>query len=203
MCAMYVMCAWKCSTEQNLHVNPPELFCDWQPIRKAAMFHGRVRSLLLCQPPPHCSVGEKAAQTEGWDSFNYATDYEAGQYSTSTHRLQLTAKWVQVTLHQSPRRKFKLCQPEWHQSVKCYHDMKPPVSQRWAWWDVLAVAVAFMLCWNSSSKKMNTHCLFSYSPPRPAFQSLLNVDLTYYRSDSYDTHKCVFSAMVKIQCLHK
>lgn len=74
MCAMCVMCAWKCSTEQNLHVNPPELFCDWQPIRKAAMFHSRVRSPLLCQPPPHCSVGEKAAQTEGWDSFNYATD---------------------------------------------------------------------------------------------------------------------------------
>lgn len=60
--------------EKNLHVNPPELFCDWQPIRKAAMFHSRVRSPLLCQPPPHCSVGEKAAQTEGWHSFNYATD---------------------------------------------------------------------------------------------------------------------------------
>lgn len=60
--------------EQNLHVNPPELFCDWQPIRKAAMFHGGVRSPLLCRPPSHCSVGERAAQTEGWDSFNNAAD---------------------------------------------------------------------------------------------------------------------------------
>lgn len=61
--------------EQNLHVKPPGLFCDWQPIRKAAMFYGRVgKRPLLCRPPSHCSVGEKAAQTDDWDSFDYATD---------------------------------------------------------------------------------------------------------------------------------
>lgn len=61
--------------EQNLHVKPPQLLRDWQPMRKAAMFHGRVSERpLLCRPSSRCSVGEKAAQTDGWDSFDYATD---------------------------------------------------------------------------------------------------------------------------------
>lgn len=52
---------WACnhSKKKSACVNLPELFADWQLIRKPVAFTRDSVRQLLCQPPSWCSVGEK------------------------------------------------------------------------------------------------------------------------------------------------